>query len=30
MKRGIPISVELPSRIKTHDTMTNEEFDKMM
>lgn len=30
MKRGIPFSVELPSGIKTLDTMTDEEFDEMM
>ena len=30
MKRGIPFSVELPSEIKTHDTMTDAEFDQMM
>lgn len=30
MKRGIPFSVELPTEIKTLDTMTSEEFDKMM
>lgn len=30
MKRGIPFSVELPSGIKTLDTMADEEFDKMM
>lgn len=30
MKRGIPFSVELPSGIKTLDTMTGEEFDEMM
>ena len=30
MKRGIPFSVELPSGIKTHDTMTDAEFDEMM
>ena len=30
MKRGIPFSVELPSGIKTLDTMTDAEFDEMM
>ena len=30
MKRGIPFSVELPSEIKTLDTMTDAEFDEMM
>lgn len=30
MKRGIPFSVELPSRIKTLDIMTDEEFDEIM
>ena len=30
MKRGIPFSVELPSGIETLDTMTDEEFDKIM
>lgn len=30
MKRGIPFSIELPSGIETLDTMTDEEFDKMM
>ncbi len=30
MKRGIPFSVELPAEIKTHDNMTDEEFDEMM
>lgn len=30
MKRGIPFSVELPSGIKTLDTMIDEEFDEMM
>lgn len=30
MKRGIPFSVELPSGIKTLNTMTDAEFDEMM
>ena len=30
MKRGIPFSVELPSRIRTLDIMTDEEFDEIM
>lgn len=30
LKRGIPFSVELPSRIKTLDIMTDEEFDEIM
>lgn len=30
MKKGIPFSVELPSEIKTLDTMTDAEFDEMM
>ena len=30
MKRGIPFPVELPSEIKTLDTMTDEEFDVML
>lgn len=30
MKRGIPFSVELPSEIKTLDTMSDKEFDEMM
>lgn len=30
LKKGIPFPVELPSGIKTRDTMTNEEFDEMM
>ena len=30
MKRGIPFSVQLPSEIKTLDTMDDEEFDAMM
>ena len=30
MKREIPFSVELPSGIKTLDTMTDAEFDEMM
>ncbi|MDE7366414.1 MAG: type II toxin-antitoxin system RelB/DinJ family antitoxin [Lachnospiraceae bacterium] len=30
MKRGIPFAVELPTEIKTLDTMTGEEFDEMM
>lgn len=30
LKRGIPFSVELPTEIRTLDTMTDEEFDTMM
>jgi len=30
MKMGIPFSVELPSGIKTLDTITDAEFDEMM
>lgn len=30
MKRGIPFPVELPSEIKTLDTINDEEFDDMM
>lgn len=30
MKRGVPFSVELPTDIKTLDTLTNDEFDEVM
>lgn len=30
LRKGIPFSVELPSGIKTRDTLTDEEFDEMM
>lgn len=30
LKRGIPFSVDLPTEIKTLDTMSNGEFDEMM
>ncbi len=30
LKKGIPFPVELPSGIKTRDTMTDAEFDEMM
>lgn len=30
MKRGIPFPVELPTELKTLDSMTDDEFDEMM
>ena len=30
LKRGIPFSIELPTEVKTLDTMTDEEFNEMM
>lgn len=30
LKQGIPFSIDLPTKIKTFDTMTDREFDEMM